>query len=264
MLDLTITSLETITAFDIQTGNLKFVLDELQNASIANSEEKVDITGKQGRKLSSLKRNKAVTISGTNGMLSAGLLAAQTGSELTRKETEVLWTDYLTVGSANTAVISYKAIGTVGAEIEELWIKSADGALDTRLEQDASASAGKFSYAPDTKTLTFNSDVAAGTEIAVYYKRKISADVLENRSDIHGTKVMMYVDALGEDKCGNVFRVQFYLPKVDFSGEFSIDLGDNQTVHAFEAESLSGGCGGGMGTNLYTFTIFGANAEDAA
>ena len=70
--DLTITSFETITAFDIATGNLKFVLDELQNATIANSQEKSDITGKGGRKLSSIKRNKAVTISGTNGMLSGG------------------------------------------------------------------------------------------------------------------------------------------------------------------------------------------------
>lgn len=264
MLDLTITSLETITAFDIQTGNLKFVLDELQNASIANSEEKVDIVGKAGRKLSSLKRNKAVTISGTNGMVSSGLLAAQTGSELTHKQTEVLWADYLTVDANNSAVTSYKAIGTAGAEIEELWVKSADGTLDKALEQAASVSAGKFTYTVASKALKFNTDIAQGTEIVVYYKRKISADVVENKSDIHGSKVMMYVDAMGEDKCGNVYRIQFYLPKVDFSGEFTIDLGDNQTVHAFEAESLSGGCSSGMGDNLYTFTIFGANTEDVA
>lgn len=262
MLDLTITSLETITAFDIQTGNLKFVLDELQNASIANSEEQVDITGKAGRKLSTLKRNKAVTISGTNGMLSSGLLAAQTGAELQHKTTEVLWADYLTVGT--TTATSYKAVGTTGAEIEELWTKTGEGTLDERLEQASEAAEGKFAYDPSTKALTFGTDVAVGTEIVVYYKRKIAADVLENKSDIHGSKVMMYVDAIGEDKCGNVYRVQFYLPKVDFSGEFTVDLGDNQTVHAFEAQSLSGGCSSGMGDNLYTFTIFGENEEDAA
>ena len=48
--DVTITSLETITAFDITTGNFKFVLDELQSATIAQSQDKTDITGKQGRK----------------------------------------------------------------------------------------------------------------------------------------------------------------------------------------------------------------------
>ena len=34
--DITITSLETITAFDIVTGNYKFTLDELQTASLLN------------------------------------------------------------------------------------------------------------------------------------------------------------------------------------------------------------------------------------
>ena len=45
--DITITSLETINAFDIVTGAFKFTLDELQNATIAQTQEKTDITGKQ-------------------------------------------------------------------------------------------------------------------------------------------------------------------------------------------------------------------------
>ena len=43
--DITITSLETINAFDIATGAFKFTLDELQNATIAQTQEKTDITG---------------------------------------------------------------------------------------------------------------------------------------------------------------------------------------------------------------------------
>ena len=103
--DITITSLETITAFDIVTGNYKFTLDELQNATVAQSQESTEITGKAGRKLATLKRNKAVTISGTNGLVSGGLLEMQTGGTFENKATEVLWTDYLTVtdGAAATA-----------------------------------------------------------------------------------------------------------------------------------------------------------------
>ena len=77
--DLTITSLETITAYDVVTGDYKFTLDELQSTSIAQTQDKVDMTGKGGRKLNSLKRNKAVTISGADGMVSGGLLELQTG-----------------------------------------------------------------------------------------------------------------------------------------------------------------------------------------
>ena len=259
--DITITSLETITAFDIVTGNYKFTLDELQNATVAQSQESTEITGKAGRKLATLKRNKAVTISGTNGLVSGGLLEMQTGGTFENKATEVLWTDYLTV-TGGAAATAYKAVGTTGAEIEALYVKNADGTLDTALEQGDAAAAGVFTYAPATKALAFHTDVVDGTEIVVYYKRKIQADVLENESDNYSGKCALFIDALAEDKCSNVYRIQFYIPKADFSGEFSFEMGDNQTVHAFEAEALAGACGAGGA--LWTYTIFGANAADVA
>lgn len=259
--DLTITSLETITAFDITTGNYRFTLDELQTASIAQAQETTDITGKMGRKLTTLKRNKTVTVSGTNGLVSGGLMEMQTGCDFENKATEVLWTDYLTVNT-KAATTQWKAVGTTGAEIEALYIRNADGTIGSELEQAATASAGKFTYNPDTKALGFHTDVTDGTEIVVYYKRKITADVLGNESDKFSGKCSLYIDALAEDKCANVYRVQFYIPKADFSGEFTLEMGDNQTVHAFEASALAGACG--AGGKLWTYTIFGANTEDAA
>ena len=258
--DITITSLETITAFDIITGNYKFTLDELQTASLAQSQESTEITGKAGRKLATLKRNKAVTVSGTNGLVSGGLLEMQTGGKFENKATEVLWTDYLTVKSS-AANTQWKAVGTTGAEIEALYVRNADGTLGAELEQAATAAAGKFTYDPSTKALGFHTDVADGSEVVVYYKRKITADVLENESDNYSGKCALYIDALGEDKCANVYRIQFFIPKADFSGEFSFEMGDNQTVHAFEAEALAGACG--TGGQLWTYTIFGANTADA-
>lgn len=258
--DITITSLEVITAFDIATGNYKFTLDELQSATIAQSQEQTEITGKQGRKLSTLKKNKAVTISGTNGLVSGGLLEMQTGGTFENKTTEVFWTDYLTVES-NAATTHFVATGTAGNEIEAVYVKNSNETLGEVLEQDASVSAGKFTYDPASKKLAFNEgDIADGTEIVVYYKRRVQADVLENMSDVYSGKCALYIDALAEDKCSNIYRVQFYIPKADFNGEFSFEMGDNQTVHAFEAEALAGSCGGNGA--LWTYTIFGANAAD--
>lgn len=262
--DLTITSLETISAFDIATGAFKFCLDELQNATLAQGQEKSDITGKQGRKLSSLKKNKTVTVSGTNGMVSGGLLETQVGGEFQNKAADVKWVDYLTVGEDNKATTQYKATGTTGNEIDTVYVKKADGTIGKKLTQGASAdTAGSFAYDPANKALTFNAgDVSKGDEIVVYYDRKIQADVLENKSDKFSGKCALYIDAFAEDKCANVYRVQIYIPKADFSGEFSLEMGDNQTVHAFEAESLAGACG--ANGSLWTYTVFGANAEDAA
>ena len=258
--DITITSLETITAFNITTGDYRFTLDELQNTTIANTQESAEITGKGGRKLSNLKRNKAVTISGSNGLVSGGLLEAQTGGKFETKDTNILWTDYLTV-SENKAVTSFKAVGTTGAEIKSLYIRNSDGTLGQELTQDSAAKSGKFAYNPESKEITFHTDVTAGTEIVVYYDRKINADVLSNESDVYSEKCTLYVDAMGEDKCGNVYRIQFFVPKADFSGEFSLEMGENQTAHAFEAESLAGGCG--AGGSLWTYTVFGVNTTDA-
>lgn len=261
--DIVITSLETITAFDVATGDFKFVLDELQNATIANSEDKTEITGKQGRRLSSLKRNKAVTISGSNGMVSGGLFEVQTGSDFINKETTIMYTDYLTV-SGNAAETTYKGIGAAGAEIVHLYVKAKDGTLGKELTQvagDSTLSATTFTYAPGDKALKF-SGLDEGTEIVVYYKRKIKADVLENVSDHYSGKCALYIDALAEDKCSNVFHIQFYVPKADFNGTFSFEMGDSQTVHSFEAEAMAGACNGSA--SLWTYTIFGANAEDVA
>ena len=255
--DITITSLETITAFEIGAGGAYlFTLDELQNASIANTLDKQDITGKGGRKLSSLKRNKAATVSGANGMVSGGLLEMQTGSAFENGATKVMWTDYITVDTANGTFTTYKAEGTPGAEIIGLYVKNANGTLGAKLEQSSTADATHFAYSPSTRQLTLDSSIANGTELVAYYERMIAASVLVNKSDVFSGKCALYVDAMAEDKCAKVYRVQFYFPKADFNGEFTIDLGDNQTVHNFEAEALSGAC------QLWTYTIFEDDAAD--
>lgn len=206
--DVTITSLETITAFDITTGNFKFVLDELQSATIAQSQDKTDITGKQGRKLSSLKRNKAVTISGNNGLVSGGLMELQTGCAFENKVTTVMWTDYLVVND-NQTTTSYKAVGTAGNEIESVYVKNADSTLGKKLTQGATAAEGVFAYDPATKVLTFFEDDTAGTkeiedgtEIVVYYFRQIQADVLTNMSDTYSGKCAIPLRQQGESDSG--------------------------------------------------------------
>ena len=260
--DLALTSIETISAFDVSTGAYKWTLDELQNATVAQTQDMQEVTGKGGRILNRLKRNKAVTISATNGLISGGLLESQTGGEFETKTTKVMWTDYLTVNASHEATTTWKAVGTTGAEINALYVRERNGALGAELEQASTVAAGKFTYTPNTKQLVFHSDIVEGTEVVVFYERQISADVLVNESDKYSGKATLYIDCLAEDNCANVYRVQIYVPKADFSGEFSLEFGGDQAVHSFEANSLAGGCGNG---NYYwTYTVFGVNTADEA
>ncbi len=266
--DLVLTSIETISAFELSGagGAYKWTLDELQNATLAQSQETQDVTGRQGRLLNTLKRNKSVTISATNGLVSGGLLETQTGGTFSTKTTQVLWTDYLTVGSAGggspLATTTYTAVGTAGAEIDALYVRNADGSLGEQLTQVASdPSRLQFVYTPSNKSLTFGSGlVNSRTEIICFYKRQISADVLENRSENYSGKAALYIDALAEDSCSNIYHVQIYVPKADFSGEFSLEFGDSQAVHSFEAVAQAGACGNA--DFLWTYTVFGEGAED--
>ena len=262
--DITITSLETITAFDVVTGGFLFTLDELQSATITQAQDKNDITGKQGRKLNSIKRNKTVTISGDNGLVSAGLLSLQTGGKFENKETIVMWCDYLTV-KEKKAKLNYKAVGAEDAQISNLYIKNADGTLGDAYTQDSAAdyASKKFKYDSSTQEIDFGeADDLNGKEIVVWYNRQITASVMSNYSDTYSEKCTLYVDAIGEDTCGNQYHVQFYIPKADFDGNFDFSMGDNQTVHSFEAEALAGACG--TSGKYFDFTIFGADEDSDA
>lgn len=266
-----VTSIETITAYGVSDGSYLWTLDELQNFSLSQTEEKSDITGRGGRKLNTLKRNKSISISGANGYISTGLLETQTGGKTVKGSTTVHWTDYLTVTNSK-ATTSWKAVGTAGAEIKALYIRNADGTTGDMYEQvDSTSSAAVgdkvFAYDPATKVITFVTDaIEDDTAIVVQYMRQINAPRLDNYSDTFAGKAALFVDVMVEDKCANIFRGQFYIPTVDFSGEFSLEFGDNQSVHNFAAEALASGCmvnkdGKSL---LWTYTIFGVNTEDAA
>jgi len=267
--DLVLTSIETISAFELAGagGAYKWNLDELQNATLAQSQETQDVTGRQGRLLNTLKRNKSVTISATNGLVSGGLLETQTGGTFSTKTTQVLWTDYLTILTTGTgapyADTTYVAVGSTGAEIEALYTRNPDGSLGTKWTQVAQdPTSNQFAYAPSTRRLTFGNGMSAGSEVVCFYKRQISADVLENRSENYSGKAALYIDALAEDNCSNVYHVQIYVPKADFSGEFSLEFGDSQAVHSFEAVAQAGACGNA--DFLWTYTVFGEGTEDVS
>lgn len=250
----TITSLETITKYDLQTGAFCFLMDELQNATIANTEDKQDITGKGGRKITSLKKNKAATVSGSSGLIVNGLLEEQVGSEFAEGEVTVRYCDYIKVAS-NKATTSYKAVGTTGNEIGTVYVRNSDGTLGTKFTQDAAAGEGKFAYNPESKEISFAaSAVADGTELFVCYDRIANGATLKNLSDKFSQKGEYFIDCLGEDKCGKVYYIQIHIPKGDMSGNFDIALGDNQTVHNFEIEALAGACG--QDGELWSYTVF--------
>lgn len=251
---LVITEVAQITAFN-NAGELEFIMDEVQEGTINNTQEKSDVTGRNGRKIASLKKNKAVTVSATNGVLVGDALAAQTGTEVEQGTFNVRITDVMTVTS-NKCNTSKVAVGVTGAEIGTIYVKNANGSLGKKIEQDATATDGKFAYDPATQEVTV-SGIADGTELVAFYDVEVEAAKISNDSEKYSKVLKLYIDVLLQDSCDVEYAGQVIIQRADVSGEFELSLGGENFAHAFEAESLAGGCTGS--TNLWDLIIYGVN-----
>ena len=251
---LSITQIDQITTFN-NANELELIMDEIQEGNINNTQEKTDITGKGGRKIGSLKKNKGVTVTATNGLLVGGALAAQTGSEVENGTFKVRVTDIISV-SSNEGATTQTAIGTAGAEIGTIYKKNSNGSLGDKLTQAATASAtGNFAYDPTTKKITFyEGDISDGDEVVAFYDVNVESAKISNNSETYSKVLKMYIDVTCQDNCDNVYHGQFIIQRADFSGEFEIAMGNDPAVHSIEAESLAGGCTGS--TNLWDFIVY--------
>lgn len=255
----TITAYDQITGFDRSNGSLDLILDELSDFTLSHEEEKTDITGKGGRAISSLKKNKKVTGKGTNGMLSGGALAAMLGAEIEDGEYTIRYTDSITVNS-NQATTTETAVGAAGNEIGTIYVRDTNNAYISggkKLTQTgtAPAKAGEFSYDPESKKITFfEGDVADGTEVIAFYDAKVTGKRILNDANNYSKTLQVFIDVTCQDGCDNLFHGQFIIDRADFTGTFDIAGGTDPATLGFEFTSLPNLCTGK--SDLWNFIVF--------
>lgn len=254
----TITSYDQLTGFDRTNGSLDMVLDELNDFTLSQEEEKTDIAGKGGRTIGSLKKNKKVTGKGTNGMLSGGALAATLGVDIEDGEFEIRYTDPIIVKS-NKGTTTETAVGTVGNEIGTIYVRDENNVYISggkKLTQtSASPKTGEFSYDPTTKEITFfDGDIADGTEVMAFYDAKVTGKKITNDADNYSKTLQVFLDVTCQDGCDNVFHGQFIIDRADFNGTFDIQGGSDPSTLGFEFTSLPNLCTGK--SDLWEFVLF--------
>lgn len=254
----TITSYDQITGFDRLNGSLEMILDELSDFTLSQEEEKVEITGKGGRLIGSLKKNKKVTGKGTNGMLSGGALVAMLGADIDDGEYNIRFTDPIVVKD-NKGVTTETAIGTVGNEIGTIYVRDESQAYISggkKLTQvGAEPKTGEFSYDPETKEITFFAgDIADGTEVIAFYDTTVTGKKISNNSDKYSKTLQVYIDVTCQNVCDQIFHGQFIINRADFNGTFDIQGGTDPSTQGFEFTSLPNLCTGK--TDLWDFVVF--------
>lgn len=260
----TITSLDRIHAYDRVTKKGEFLVTELQNTTISNTEETVDITGKGGRLLKQIKRNKAVSVTGASALLSGDLMGAQTGSEQTYSTSyKARIPDIITVTAADVTAgkvkTTFVAAGTAGSEILDVRVMSDNGGLiKNTWTQASTAAAGKYAYDPATRELSFPTDasITAGQKIVVMYDYTVTGSKVVNESDVFGKTLYLVIDCTGVDACDNEYKCQFIVYRAQFSGEFDIELGGDQTIQNFSANSLVDTCAATQTNGLWEFLVY--------
>lgn len=244
--DFTITEIDSIDAFRRDTGYLDFTLEELQTFNLNMTEEKTPITGKNGRTIGYKKKNKEANGDGTSGVISAGLMKAQTGGEIKTGAMNVKRTETKAVTATGGSVVTldYSAVGVAGAEVGLIKIFDAEGYLVGEYEQAAAVAEDKFSYDPATRELSLPSttDITAGMTVMYSYMRSVKGAAVNNPSNKFSEVRELWLHAFGTDACDNTFAVDIHIPRADFSGEFGLEFGGDQTVHNFSFSALPDLC----------------------
>lgn len=259
----TLTSLEEIHAYDRVSGICEMYLTELKSAKISNSEDTVDITGKGDRVLKQIKKNKSVTLSGESALISGDLMSAQTGSDQEFGDVLVRFPDVIEITSsivtAKKVTTTFKAIGTEGAEIKDVRLMSDNGGLViNNFKQGATVGENTYAYDPETKELTLptNIEISAGDKLVVFYDYKANGSKVVNQSDVFGKTLYTVIDCIGSDVCDNEYKCQFIIYRAQFSGQFDIDMGGDQTIQSFEARSLVDTCAKSSTNGLWEFLVY--------
>lgn len=260
--DFTITEFVDFEAYLRDTGMLDFRLTELQNFTLNATQDKTELTGKNGRTIGYKKQNKKISGEGTYGMISAGLMKTQTGGEITNGKYKVKKSE-LKVVSGATLVIDAKAVGVEGAEIAYLKVLAPNGSVSTTYEQGVSADAKHFAYNPTNKTIILPVDssdhpvIADGTKVLYAYEREVEGTKVTNPSDNFSEVREVWIHCFGTDACDNEYYAAIRIARADFSGEFSLAIGGDQTVHNFSFDGMTDLCNPvGDGADLFDLIIY--------
>jgi hypothetical protein len=227
--------------FTDKEDNIIFSLNQVQDLSLNQTSESMEVTDAFGVSIMELMRSKALEASATNAIYDFGLLAAQYGTE--KKEANA--GAKLTVPAMKTFEIAEGETEKVlnpapKAPITAIYALNGDSTLGQKYEKDTNADATHFAYDDATKKITWPTDLEAGTEMFIMYEYE-SENAIEiiNSANNFAKMGKMTFEILAYDVCDPETKLFGYmiLPRFQLSNDFDWSIGGDTQEHAFSGRA---------------------------
>lgn len=241
--------LRYLRVFDLETGKLDAMMNDLQKGQFTGSQETVYAEGQDGAKLAAFDINKVAGFNTSNGTIDMGFLSMQVGGELVDVEngSEIVMHKVLETTDGTTVTLEQKVAGETGNELGYIYALGKDGMPDYShpIAQAAAASATEFAYDPNTGVITLpTGKFKAKDSVAVEYQPEFTNYTrLDNESSKFAKTGRVVIDAWFTDLCSDTdVPMQVVMEKGKISGEVDISIGDQAAVHNIEVEAMSTVC----------------------
>lgn len=241
--------LRYLRVFDLETGRLDAMMNDLKSGQFTGSQETVYAEGADGAKLAAFDINKVAGFNAVNGTVDMGFLSLQVGGDLIEvtNGSEITMHKVLESADGTTVTLTQKVAGETGNEIGFIYPLSADGMPDYTkpIAQAATASATEFAYDPATGVITLPTGMfKAKSQVAVEYRPEFGKYTrLDNESSKFAKTGRIVIDAWFTDLCSETdVPMQVVMEKGKVSGEIDISIGDQAAVHNIAVEAMSTVC----------------------
>lgn len=177
----------------------------------------------------------------THATWETSLIGLQVGSTVVIGSNEnTVQYDRKTVDT-NAAYTTFTALGAAGEEVGLVYVMRNDGTVEDVLVQDAIVGAGKFTYTPGTKKLTFNpAELADGTKISCTYKfdSGTSAQTITISASTKPNAVNVVAYGTVMDICtGELYKCQILgFAQIDCNWSWALDAAGEPAPQNFNLE----------------------------
>lgn len=223
--------------FSDKDDNIIFSLNQVQDLSLNQTSESMEVTDAFGVSIMELMRSKALEASATNAIYDFGLLAAQYGTE------KSVIGETVVVPAMETFEVAGATYKLKNAPVEApvaIYELNGDSTLGKKYEKIDETEATEEGFVVVDDVISLPTGLAEGTEMFVMYEYESQKAIeIVNSANNFAKMGKMTFEILAYDVCDPETKLFGYmiLPRFQLSNDFDWSIGGDTQEHAFSGRA---------------------------